>query len=63
MLEGFIREIESQPLVLEEFDEKLWAVAVGKVKVMPDGRLVFSFKDGTKIQGSWCLAGSDTMSG
>jgi len=39
MLETFIKGIESSPLVLEEFDDKLWAVAVEKVKVMPDGRL------------------------
>ena len=49
MLETFIRGIESRPLVLEELDNKLWGVAVEKVKVMPDGRLVFSFKDGTEI--------------
>ncbi|MCX8129700.1 MAG: recombinase family protein [Clostridia bacterium] len=34
----------------EEFDDRLWALAVGKVKVMPDGRLVFSFRDGTEIE-------------
>ncbi|MHB1652326.1 MAG: recombinase family protein [Desulfitobacteriaceae bacterium] len=50
MLETFIKGVESRPLVLEEFDEKLWSVSVGKVKVMLDGRLVFSFKDGTEIE-------------
>lgn len=50
MLETFIKGIESRPLVLEEFDDKLWVVAVEKVKVMPDGRLVFSFKDGTEVE-------------
>jgi len=49
MLEGFIQGIETCPLVLEEFDERLWAVSVEKVRVMPDGRLIFSFKDGTAI--------------
>ena len=49
MLEGFIRGLETQPLVLEEFDEKLWAVAVEKVKVKPDGELVFELKDGIVI--------------
>ena len=42
---NFIREIESQSLGLEEFDEKLWRVAIEKAKVMPDGRLVFRFKE------------------
>jgi site-specific DNA recombinase len=49
-LETFIKEIETRPLILEEFDDKLWAVTVEKVKVMTDGRLVFSFKDGTEIE-------------
>lgn len=51
-LETFIKGIESRPLILEEFDDKLWAVAVENVKVTQDGRLVFSFKDGTEIEGS-----------
>jgi len=50
MLEGFVRGIESCALVIEEFDERLWAVSVEKVKVMPDGMLVFSFKDGTEVE-------------
>lgn len=49
VLGNFIREIESQSLGLEEFDEKLWRVAIEKVKVMPDGRLVFRFKDETEM--------------
>jgi len=50
MLEGFVRGIESCALVLVEFDEKLWAVAVEKVKVMPDGRMMFEFKGGTEFR-------------
>jgi hypothetical protein len=49
VLGNFIREIESQSLGLEEFDEKLWRVAIEKAKVMPDGRLVFRFKDETEM--------------
>jgi len=51
MLEGFIQGIEARPLAIDDFDEKLWAVAVVQVRVMPDGRLIFSFKDGTAIEG------------
>lgn len=51
MLEGFVKGIESCVLAIEEFDEKLWAAAVEKVKVMPDGRMMFEFKDGTEIEG------------
>jgi len=50
MLEGFVRGIESCALVLEEFDERLWAVSVEKVNVLVDGKLMFSFKDGTEFK-------------
>jgi hypothetical protein len=51
MLEGFVKGIESCVQVIEKFDERLWAVAVEKVKVMPDGRMMFKFKDGTEVEG------------
>lgn len=50
ILEIFIRNIKSRPLAFDEFDEKLWLVAVEKVTVMPDGKLVFLFKNGMKIE-------------
>jgi DNA invertase Pin-like site-specific DNA recombinase len=50
MLDIFIKGTESRPLVLDQFDDKLWAMAVEKVKVMPDDRLVFLFKDGTELE-------------
>jgi site-specific DNA recombinase len=49
LLETFIRGIESRPLVIEKFDEQLWAVAVDTVTVLLDGKLVFRFKDGTEV--------------
>jgi len=49
-LERFIREIETRLLVIEEFDEKLWVVAVEKVTVHRNGRLEFVFKDRTCVQ-------------
>ena len=49
-LDTFIKGIKSCPLVLEKFDDKLWVVAVEKVTVVPDGRLLFGFKDGTEIE-------------
>lgn len=50
VLEAFIRDIEKRPLVLTEFDEKLWIAIVDKATVLPDGRLVFTFKDSTYIE-------------
>ena len=49
ILDGFIREIVSRPLVITEFDERLWVVAVDRVTVMADGGLTFRFKDGSEV--------------
>jgi len=49
LLDGFIRNIEDSGESIGEFDERLWAAVTKKVTVMPDGALVFSFKDGTDI--------------
>jgi hypothetical protein len=49
VLDGFIREIESRPLVITEFDDRLWAVAVDRVTVMADGGLMFRFKNGSEV--------------
>jgi hypothetical protein len=49
LLDGFIRNIEESGESIGEFDERLWAAVTEKVTVMPDGALVFSFKDGTDI--------------
>ena len=50
LLESFIRDIRTRPLVLEEFDEKLWIAVIDKVKVLSDGRMQFYFKDGTCVE-------------
>ena len=47
-LEDFIRDIETRPVIIDEFDEKLWLAIIDKVTVLPDGRLVF--KGGTDIK-------------
>lgn len=49
-IEAFIKEVEKRPLVLEEFDEKLWLVTMEKVTVKPGGKMVFEFKDSTEIE-------------
>jgi hypothetical protein len=50
LLEKFIHGIRTRPLVLEEFDEKLWIAVIDKVKVLSDGRMQFYFKDGTCVE-------------
>ena len=50
LIGGFILELSKCKELLTEFDEQLWIAAVDKVTVFHDGRLVFSFKDGTEIK-------------
>ena len=49
ILDAFIRGIESQPLVIDEFDERLWAVAIDRVTVIADGEFTFRFKDDSEV--------------
>ena len=46
----FIESIKEQPLVLEEWNERLWVGLLEKATVFHDGRMVFEFKNGTKIE-------------
>lgn len=48
-LDSFIKDIESHPLVLDQFDEKIWIASIDKTKVSSDGSLMFCFKDGSDI--------------
>ena len=50
ILESFIRDIKTRPLLIEEFDEKLWSAVIDKVMVLVDGRLEFCFKDCTRVE-------------
>ena len=50
ILDTYIRGIESQPLVIDGFDDRLWVVAIDRVTVMADGGLTFRFKDGSEIK-------------
>ncbi|MDR2715054.1 MAG: hypothetical protein LBB42_06050 [Coriobacteriales bacterium] len=49
ILDGFIRDIESRPLAITEFDEKLWLSVIDKVTVGRDGIMVFRFRNGAEI--------------
>lgn len=49
ILDAFIQRIESLSLVIEESDDRLWAVAVDRVIVTAEGGLTFRFKDGSEV--------------
>lgn len=46
VLDNFIKELASRPLVIDEFDVRLWMVAVDRVNVGVDGVMLFGFKGG-----------------
>ena len=45
----FIEALKKQPLVLEEWDERLWVTLIDKATVFRDGRIIFRFKSGSEI--------------
>jgi len=46
----FIEELKKKPLVLEEWDERLWVAILDRATVFRDGRIVFRFKSGSEIE-------------
>ena len=48
-LAAFIATLKKQPLVQEEWNERLWITILDTATVMADGRIVFRFKDGSEI--------------
>lgn len=50
ILEGFIRDIQSRPLAVTEFDEELWLAVVDKAMVKRDGSMSFRFKNGVEVE-------------
>lgn len=48
-LESFIRNLEENTEAMDTFDERIWMLMVDRVTVMPDGKVIFRFKDGTEI--------------
>lgn len=48
-LRTMLDEIEKQPLVLENWEERLWISLLESATVHADNRITFRFKDGTEI--------------
>lgn len=46
----FIDKISSQPQLITEFDEELWYSTVDLVTAFTEGQLVFTFRDGSKVE-------------
>jgi hypothetical protein len=49
MLDRFIADIQSRPLVITEFDESLWLAIIDTVTVTTESAMTFRFKSGAEI--------------
>ena len=45
----FIENLKKQPLVVEEWDESLWALMIERVVVSKDESIKFVFYNGIKV--------------
>ena len=48
-IDGFIKDIKSRPLVITEFDEKLWLAVNDTVMVAQDGTIEKKKKNASEI--------------
>ncbi|NCB76657.1 MAG: hypothetical protein EOM42_06105 [Negativicutes bacterium] len=48
-IDGFIKDIKSRPLVITDFDEKLWLAVTDTATVAQDGTMTFRFKNGSEV--------------
>lgn len=49
-IKAFIKMLEKNEALLEEFDEELWNATMENVKVYQEQKLVFIFKDGLEFE-------------
>jgi hypothetical protein len=49
LIEVFIKDIASRPLVINEFDETLWLTVIDTATVTQDGTMTFRFKNGSEV--------------
>ena len=48
-IEIFIKDVESRPLVISEFDEKLWLAVIDTATVARDSTISFRFRNGSEV--------------
>ncbi|MHC1759016.1 MAG: recombinase family protein [Negativicutes bacterium] len=49
LIEVFIKDIASRPLVINEFDETLWLTVIDTTTVTQDGTMTFRFRNGSEV--------------
>ncbi|MDD6060604.1 MAG: hypothetical protein PUB97_09525 [Ruminococcus sp.] len=50
LLEGLIRTLSNEGIVIDPFDGKLWLLLVEKATVVTDGKLTFTLRNGMEIE-------------
>ena len=48
-LKAFIKTLKQQPLVVDEWNERLWITLLDTATVSCDGKIVFQFKNGVEM--------------
>ena len=48
-IEIFIKDVESRPLVISEFDENLWLAVIDTATVAQNSAITFRFRNGSEI--------------
>ena len=48
-MKAFIKTLKQQPLVVDEWNERLWITLLDTAMVNCDGKIVFQFKNGVEI--------------
>ena len=48
-IEVFIKDVESRPLVITEFNEKLWLAVIDTATVAQDSTITFRFRNGSEV--------------
>lgn len=49
IIDIFIKDIKSRPLVITEFDEKLWLAVIDTATVAQDSTMAFRFRNGSEF--------------
>ena len=50
VMTSFINALEERIEPIDYFDESVWKLAVEKVSIFHDGRMIFQFVDGTEVE-------------
>ena len=50
LLDGLVKVLKENGILIDKFDERLWRLMVEKVTVDTDGKLTFTLRNGMEIE-------------